>query len=321
MKAIWLEEQNLSFRDDIPIPRPGKGQALIQVDLAGVCSTDIELARGYYPFTGIPGHEFFGKVVDSPDDHSWVGKQVVGEINIYCGICLTCKSGLFRHCEDRKTLGIHAWNGAFAEYLVLPLENLHIVPDGVSGESAVFTEPLAAAYEIMEQTDISPGDHVLLIGAGRLGQLIASVIHLSGCELEVVTRHPRQQELIKLLNVPYIDECSILGKKYDIVIEATGTPSGFNLALEGVRPRGRIVLKSTYKGNIEVNFSRIVVDEITLIGSRCGSFVPALRLLAERKVDPCRLIDATYPLEQGITALEHASRPGALKVLIQPGAA
>ena len=188
-------------------------------------------------------------------------------------------------------------------------------------EVAVFTEPLAAAHEILEQTSLKTSDRVLVIGAGRLGQLIAAVIHGIGCQLDVVARHPRQRELLAGGNINVIGEDGIYTRKYDVVVEATGTAGGFELAMKSIRPRGRIILKSTYKGDLEVNFSRIVVDEITLIGSRCGSFEPALRLLAEGKIDPRQLIEATYSLDQGMTAFEHASRPGVLKVLLQPGEA
>jgi threonine dehydrogenase-like Zn-dependent dehydrogenase len=257
--------------------------------------------------------------VSSPDDPCWEGKRVVGEINIACGECEICKAGLFRHCERRKTLGIHDWNGVFAEYLVLPLINLHHIPDQIPNEMAVFTEPLAAAHEILEQTSLQPADQVLVIGAGRLGQLVATVIQQTGCGLDVIARHPKQRLLLAERSINTISD-EILGtRKYDVVVDATGSPEGFTLARKTVRPRGRIILKSTYKGNMQVDFSSIVVDEITLIGSRCGSFEPALKLLAEGKVDPLPLIEFVYPLEQGITAFEHAARPGALKVLLQPG--
>lgn len=318
MQSLWLENQVLTFREDLPIPVPGKDQAQIRLLLAGVCSTDLELVRGYYPFTGIPGHEFVGEVESSPDDSTWIGKRVVGEINIACTKCHTCLFGLPGHCENRKTLGIHDWDGVFAEYLVLPLSNLHVVPESVSTEMAVFTEPLAAAYEILEQTTILPSDRVLIIGAGRLGILAAMVIRQTGCELGVVVRHPKQTMLVEDLNIHSISEINIGSKKYDLVVEATGSIDGFRLATKCVRPRGRILLKSTYKGSADVDFSRIVVDEITIIGSRCGPFDPALQLLGDGKVDPRPLIDAIYPISRGINAFEQASNKGVLKILIRP---
>ena len=318
MEAVWLEDQTLSTRQDLPIPVPASGEALIHVRLAGICSTDLELVRGYYPFTGIPGHEFVGSVVSSPGDPSWIGRRVVGEINIACGECETCRSGLRRHCERRKALGIHGWNGAFADYLVLPLENLHPVPEGLPDETAVFTEPLAAACEILEQVDIGGIDRVLVIGAGRLGQLVAMMLRQTGCRLEVLTRHPKQRELLARLDIQTLIEDRLASRKYDLIIEATGSPDGLELASKIIKPRGVIVLKSTYEGDAQVNFSSMVVNEISLIGSRCGPFEPALKMMAEGKVDPRRLIDATYPLALGIAALEHASRPGVLKVLLKP---
>jgi len=319
MRSLWLEQQILTYRSEVPSPVPENGKALIRILLSGVCSTDLELVRGYYPFSGIPGHEFVGEVVSSPEDPSWIGKRVVGEINIACGYCDTCKSGLTRHCENRKTLGIYEWNGVFADYLVLPLINLHEVPQHVNNEMAVFTEPLAAAHEILEQTTINQNDRVLIIGAGRLGLLVAMVIQQTGCELEVITRHEKQSIFLEKRNIQTISEQNISSKKYDIVVEATGSVDGFAQACKSVCPRGRIILKSTYKGNSEVNFSGIVVNEVTLIGSRCGSFEPALRLLAEGKVDPLPLIEAIVPLEQGVNAFELAARPGVLKILIKPG--
>ena len=318
MRCLWLEQNTLAYRKDVPQPIKERGQALIRILLSGVCSTDLELVRGYYPFTGIPGHEFVGEVVDSPDDPSWIGMRVVGEINIACGKCATCKTGLTRHCKNRKTLGISSWNGAFADYLVLPLVNLHEVPPHVSNEMAVFTEPLAAAHEILEQTTINQTDRVLILGAGRLGLLVAMVIQQTGCRLEVVTRHEKQRKFLKVRNIQAISEHNIGSKKYDVVIDATGTMDGFIQACKSVLPRGRIILKSTYKGNAGINLSGIVVDEITMIGSRCGSFEPALKLLAESRVDPLPLVEATFPLEKGVNAFELAARPGVLKVLIKP---
>ncbi len=319
MHALWLENQKLELRRDVVEPVPAPGEALVRVKLAGVCSTDLELLRGYYPFTGIPGHEFIGEVVDSPSDPAWLHKRVVGEINIACGECEMCLSGFPRHCEKRRTLGIHEWNGTFAEYLVLPLENLHEVPASLADQAAVFTEPLAAAYEILEQVQINPRDKVLVIGAGRLGQLVVQVLKSTGCNLEVVARHPRQQQLLAERGITLTSEAGLGSKKFDIVIEATGTPEGFQAARESIRPRGTIILKSTYKGEMQVNFSEMVVNEIQLVGSRCGPFKPALGLLAREIVDPLPLIDATYPLSQGQEAVEHAGRPGALKILIQVG--
>ncbi len=317
MRGLWLENQHLSFCSDVPDPAPAKDQALIHMRLAGVCSTDLELVKGYYPFSGIPGHEFVGQVVRSPGDPTWEGKRVVGEINIACGSCDMCQRGLPRHCEHRRALGIHDWNGAFTEYLVLPIANLHEVPDRLPDQVAVFTEPVAAAYEILEQISLSRNERVLVIGTGRLGQLVAQVLQTSGCHLEAVSRNPKQQRLLIERNISTISSSELPSHRYDLVVEASGSPDGYALARQAVRPRGVIILKSTYKGQAQADFSSLVVDEVTLIGSRCGPFEPALKLLAEHKVDPLPLVEAIYPLEQGVQALEQAAQPGILKVLLQ----
>lgn len=317
MKALWLEDNALSFRDDIPIPVPTEGDALVRLLLAGVCSTDLELVRGYYPYTGIPGHEFVGEVMEAPGHPEWKGQRVVGEINLACGECQACLAGRQTHCQQRRVLGIKNCNGVFAETFVLPLVNLHCVGQDIPDEVVVFTEPLAAALEIQEQVTIHPDDHLLLIGAGRLGQLIAQSLAVIGVDIHVVARHPHQRELLAARQISVITDEEALAQEWDVVVEATGVPGGFELARRLVRPRGTIVLKSTYKGDMQVNFSAIVVDEITLIGSRCGPFEPALQLLAGGKVDPRALITARYSLPEGLLAFEHAAMPGALKVLIE----
>lgn len=322
MQALWLENLRLGFRDDIPVPVPGKGEALVRVRLTGICATDLELVRGYYPYTGVPGHEFVGDVVavasEGEAGKSWVGARVVGEINASCGSCESCLAGRPTHCENRTVLGIINRNGAFAEYLVLPLANLHRVPEDVPDESAVFTEPLAAALEIQQQVSILPTDRVLVVGAGRLGQLAAWTLKQTGCDLTVVARHNRQKALLDQQGIRSIEEDKIPVRKSDVVIEASGSPSGFELARRAVRPRGTIVLKSTYKGDLQANFSAIVVDEITLVGSRCGPFPPALRMLQSGLVEPTSLIDSRYPLSQGVHAFEQAAKSGVLKILLHP---
>ncbi|MBU1661877.1 MAG: alcohol dehydrogenase catalytic domain-containing protein [Chloroflexi bacterium] len=316
MQALWLENQTLSFRDDVPIPTPPEGEALIRVRLAGICSTDLELVRGYYPYAGIPGHEFVGDVV-AASDANWRGVRVVGEINASCGECQTCRAGHPTHCERRTALGIINRNGAFAEYLILPVKNLHRVPASIPYEIAVFTEPLAAALEIQEQVQIVPTDRVLVIGAGRQGQLIALTLALTGCDLQVVARHEYQRAALSACHIAAISEDAIPIRKMDVVVDAAGSPGGFELARKAIRPRGTIVLKSTYAGDLRVNFSSIVVDEITLVGSRCGPFEPALRLLESGLVDPRPLITARYPLSDGVSAFECAAKPGCFKVLLE----
>lgn len=315
MQSTWLEKQTLSLRD---VPRPRKdGEALIRVRLAGICGTDLELVRGYYPFTGIPGHEFVGEVVEASDT-SWVGKRVVGEINVSCGACEQCRSGRPTHCEKRTVLGIANRDGVHAEYTTLPLANLHLVPDSVPDDAAVFVEPLAAALEIQQQVHIQPTDRVLLIGAGRLGQLVAQTLALTGADLRVAARHPLQQKLLTGRRIQLIAENEIQPRRWDVVVEATGSPSGFELARQALRPRGTLVLKSTYRGEMTVNWSPFVVDEITIVGSRCGPFAPALRLLEKKEVDPTVLIAQRFPLSAALEAYETAKQPGKLKILLQP---
>lgn len=315
MRALWLEDQSLSLRE---IPRPEKpGEALIRTRLSGICGTDLELVRGYYPYTGVLGHEFVGEVVACPDE-SWLGARVVGEINAVCGGCEQCRGGRPTHCEQRTVLGIVGRDGVHAEYFSLPVENLHRVPENVPDEAAVFTEPLAAALEIQEQVHLRPGERVLLIGAGRLGQLIAQTLALTGCDLRVAARHPLQKTLLADRGIGLVSEEEVEPRRWDVVVEATGSPSGFDLARRALRPRGRLVLKSTYHGAMTVDWSPLVVDEITIIGSRCGPFAPALRLLARGEVDPTVLIGARCPLAQAVEAMEAARQPGALKVLLEP---
>ena len=315
MRALWLEDNKISLRD---IPQPHKiNEALIKIRKAGICSTDLELVKGYYPYTGILGHEFVGEVVEA-NDASWIGQRVVGEINAVCNKCEQCLNGRPTHCENRTVLGIVNRDGTFAEYTTLPIANLHRVPDSVSDEMAVFTEPLAAALEIQEQVQINPTDRVLLVGAGRLGQLIAQTLALTGCDLRVVARHAHQQDLLKKRGIRIISKEDIKPWRWDVVVEATGSPSGFSLARQAIRPRGTLVLKSTYKGELNVNFSSIVVDEINIVGSRCGPFEPALRLMESKQVDPTVLIMDEFELSDALKAFERAAGAGVLKVLVKP---
>jgi 2-desacetyl-2-hydroxyethyl bacteriochlorophyllide A dehydrogenase len=316
MNAVWLENRILKFRP-VPIPEPLSGEALVRVRAAGICSTDLELVKGYYPFTGVLGHEFVGEIVRSPDQPDREGERVVGEINAACGCCRTCLAGRPRHCENRTVLGIVNRNGAFADYLCLPNKNLFPVPESIRDDAAVFVEPLAAALEIREQVNILPSDRVLVLGAGRLGQLIAQTLALTGCRLLVVARHEKQKKLLEAHQISWIEEKNIPAHRFDIIIEATGSAVGFDLARRAVRPAGTIVMKSTYKGEIRVDFSSIVVDEITLVGSRCGPFQPALRLLENGRIDPSGLIEKRYFFKDAAEALEHAAQSGILKIIFQ----
>ena len=314
MNAVWLENNKIDLRDITQARKPE--EALIKIRKAGICSTDLELVKGYYPYTGVLGHEFVGEVIEA-DDASWIRQRVVGEINVLCNQCEQCLHGRPTHCEKRTVLGIVNRDGTFAEYTQLPIANLHRVSDSIPDEMAVFTEPLAAALEIQQQIQIKPTDRVLLVGAGRLGQLIAQTLALTGCNLRVVARHAGQQNLLKARGIRIIDEEDILPWRWDVVVEATGSPTGFALARKAIRPRGTLVMKSTYTGEISVNFSSIVVDEINIVGSRCGPFAPALRLMESRQVDPTVLIAQQFKLGDALKAFERAAETGVLKVLIQ----
>ena len=319
MIGLWLQDLGLSLRKDLPVPEPSEREALIKIDLAGICGTDLELLRGYYPFTGTPGHEFVGRVVAAPGAPGLVGQRVTGEITIACGECDSCRRGLQKHCLHSRTLGIRDYPGVFAEYCLLPVANLHRVPPSVSDEQAVFTEPLAAALEILDQVHILPTDRVAVIGAGRLGLLAAWCLSLTGCQLSVVARHQPSRDILKQWGVQAIDADQMASTSYDVVVEATGSADGLKMAANVVRPRGVIVLKSTYQGDITFNISAMVVNEVTLVGSRCGPFDGALRLLDSQRPDLSAMIAGIYPLEQGLAAFDLARQRGVLKVLVQPG--
>lgn len=319
MLAIVLDGE-LKLRNDCPVPEPSRGEALIRVQLAGICNTDLELLRGYHGFRGIPGHEFVGVVERHPDDR-WVGRRVVGEINIACGECENCRAGRRNHCSRGGAVGIRAYNGAFAEYLVLPIENLHQVPPEVPDDVAVFTEPLAAALEILYHVYIRPTDRVVILGDGKLGLLCAQVLALAPCELILVGRHPANLQLaerwdITTRQVSPGDDLPPGLDKADVVVDCTGSSAGLDAALRLVRPRGTVVLKSTYHGRANTDMTAVVVNELTLIGSRCGPFAPALHLLARGQVDVLPLIHARYPLADALEAFERATQRGTLKVLL-----
>lgn len=317
MKGIWLENRQLQLRADIPIPEPPPGEALVRVLRAGICNTDLELLRGYYPYTGVLGHEFVGVVEQGPEH--LINQRVVGEINAVCGHCRFCRSGQPTHCENRTVLGIVNRHGAFAEYLCLPVENLHPVPENVPTDIATFTEPLAAALEIQQQVTFSRDDRVLVVGDGKLGLLVAQTLALTGCQLLVVGRHPDKLAHLEARGIQTGLVDAVTDRAFDISVECTGNPEGFAIAQRSLRPRGTLVLKSTYAGKLSLDASALVVDEITLIGSRCGVFPPALKLLAEEKVDVKPLIHTSYPLTEALTAFETAQHRGVLKVLLVIG--
>ncbi|MEJ5198875.1 MAG: alcohol dehydrogenase catalytic domain-containing protein [Anaerolineae bacterium] len=317
MRAL-LCDNGLRYDPVYPDPQPTPGEALVRVRLAGLCSTDRELVAGYMGFRGVLGHEFVGEVVEAADA-SWIGQRVVGDINAACYRCETCLAGRHTHCPNRTTLGIAGRDGAFAEYLTLPLPNLYRVPPTVPDERAVFTEPLAAACEILEQVSIRPTDRVIVVGDGRLGLLSAAVLRLTGADLLLVGRHAEKLAIAQAWGVAtQVGADGLPERRADVVVECTGRPAGFELARRLLRPRGTLVLKSTYHGEPAVNLSALVVDEITLVGSRCGPFAAALRLLEAGLVDPTPLIAARYRLEDGAEAFDLAFERGALKVLLEP---
>lgn len=317
MKGLWLENQQLHLKSELPIPEPPEGEALVRVLQAGICNTDLELVRGYYPYTGIIGHEFVGIVEKGPENLR--DRRVVGEINTSCGECRFCKSGQPTHCENRTVLGIVNRNGAFAEYLSLPVKNLHLIPDNVSTDVATFTEPVAAALEIQDQIKITPNDRILVVGDGKLGQLVAQTLALTGCELLAIGRHREKLENLEARGIQTGFADAVTDGRFDIAVECTGNPDGFAIARRALRPRGILVLKSTYAGDLTLDASSLVVDEITLIGSRCGPFDKAIAALSENKLDVKPLIHARYPLDEAIAAFAHAQHQGVLKVLLEIG--
>jgi threonine dehydrogenase-like Zn-dependent dehydrogenase len=317
------------------VPRPRPGWALIRVRLAGICNTDIELLRGYHAFRGTPGHEFVGEVVEvngvSPRERArWLNRRVTGEINVTCSAygyrpaCEFCRRGLKTHCARRTVLGIVAHDGAFAEYLTLPLENLHRVPDSVTDERAVFVEPLAAACEILEQLNVKRFREAAVLGDGKLAQLIARVLRTALPRVVMYGKHQKKLALARRARIATkrlsgnASDAKRLKESYDLVVEATGSPTGLALAQHITKPRGTLVLKSTFHGAAPVETWPIVVKEITVVGSRCGPFAKAIALLRSGKVDPTPLITRTFPLEQAPTAIQFAHRPGVMKVLLKP---
>lgn len=309
-EALRLEERPLA---------PGAGRARLRVLLAGICSTDLQILRGYMAFRGVPGHEVVGVVEEGPAD--LVGRRVVAEINFACGACAACRAGLGRHCPTRDVMGILRADGAFAEQVLVPPANLHPVPDGVSDEEAVFAEPLAAAFQVLEQVHVRPGSSAVVLGDGKLGLLVALVLHSAGARVTCVGRHAHKLEHLRRAGVAVAlasDEAALPGERADLVVEATGSRDGLERAMALVRPRGTLVLKSTVADAHQLSLAPLVIDEVTVVGSRCGPFAPALAALAARRVDVRPLVEAVYPLDEGPSAVAHAARSGALKVLLRP---
>ena len=314
MRAVEFTDK-VVFRTDYPAPRAVAGEAIVQVILAGICRTDIEITRGYMGFHGVMGHEFVGRVIQGPP--RWKDKRVVAEINCVCGQCDMCTSGLSNHCRNRTVLGIAGRDGAFADRLSVPVRNLHEVPSSVTDEEAALVEPLAAAFQLVRQIRFDAGQKVVVLGDGRLGQMVSRVLAGRCPSLVLVGKHPEKLELAERVHVQTALVKDFLARHdADIVVDATGTVDGFELACRTVRPRGILALKSTYAGSQPVNLAPLVIDEITLIGSRCGPFPDALAALARGEVDLGNLISCHMPLESAPEALELAGSGKAMKVLL-----
>ena len=318
MKALRLDG-NLRFVRDAAVPQR-EGEALVKVICAGICNTDLEIVKGYSNFHGTPGHEFVGRVVESPDS-ALVGARVVGEINAGCGVCGDCARGDSRHCASRTVLGIKNRDGAFAEFLSLPPRNLIRLPDVITNEAGIFVEPLSAALNILEQVSIKTSDRIALIGDGKLAQLIVLTLSRTGAALSVIGRHAEKLEIAKEFGADHVylenTAISLLDERYDIVIEASGSPDGLTTALAIVRPRGMVILKSTHHGVTPVDTSQVVVNEITIVGSRCGRFQRAIEMLPTCQEKLIRLISGRFTLDEGIRAFEAAAAPQNVKVILQ----
>jgi threonine dehydrogenase-like Zn-dependent dehydrogenase len=315
MRALVFN-QTLSFQPRHKDPVASAGDTLIKVLQAGVCSTDLEITKGYMGFAGVLGHEFVGQVVESAQK-DLVGQRVVGEINVVCGRCDLCLSGLSSHCRNRSVLGILNHDGAFADFVRLPAMNLHVVPKNVDNDQAVFIEPLAAAFQVLKQIQLDGRKWVTVLGDGRLGLLCAQVLRNAGCPVRLIGKHPSKLAMCEKWGIRSRLLADIQPRHdQDVVVDCTGTAAGFEMAMQTVRPRGTIVLKSTVAAGKSLNLAPLVIDEIQVIGSRCGPFREALRALSEKSVDVVSLISKRMKLEQGVEAFEHANRPGVLKVLL-----
>lgn len=315
MKAIVLDGKRLIL-SDVAVPDPGQDEALIRILYAGICNTDLELARGYMDYQGILGHEFVG-IVEKANQPDLVDRRVVGEINIGCGLCSWCRKGLERHCIERSVLGILNKSGVMTEYISLPVKNLHTVAEELSDECAVFVEPLAAAFEISEQLQIEPDQEILILGDGKLGQLIARVLRLTGAEITVTGKHTEKLQKLAKYGIKTNQNNNSILKSYPVVIEATGSAAGLQQALRHVAPRGTVILKSTTADRFQIDLAPLVINEVMLLGSRCGPFAPALRALQNELVAVEDLITGIYDITDFQEAFALAQQPGSLKVLIK----
>jgi threonine dehydrogenase-like Zn-dependent dehydrogenase len=309
-------DKTLAFDPHHAEPDAAQGDTLLRVRQAGICATDLEIAKGYMGFRGILGHEFVADVVSSPDK-DLVGQRVVGEINVVCGRCDLCLSGLSTHCRNRSVLGILNHDGAFADFVRLPRTNLHVVPKTVDDDSAVFVEPLAAAFQVLKQVQLDSRKWVTVLGDGRLGLLVAQVLRETGCQIRVIGKHSQKLGLCEKWSIRARSVMDIVPRHdQDVVVECTGSAGGIELALQMVRPRGVVVLKSTVATGKPLNLAPAVIDEVQIIGSRCGPFREAIAALTEKRIDVASLIHRRMKLEQGVEAMDLAARPGVLKVLL-----
>jgi threonine dehydrogenase-like Zn-dependent dehydrogenase len=316
MRALLLDRE-LSLRTDYPDPAPASGESIVRVRMAGICGTDLELARGYMSYRGVPGHEFVGEVTDTRTS-ALAGRRVVGEINAACGRCERCLAGLGRHCPNRTVLGILGRDGAFADYLRLPDENLIPVPRSIPDEMAVFVEPVAAIYEIFEQTSLRRDRKIAVLGAGRLGSLAAMVLRAEDYVVVVAGRRRERLDRLAALGLEVELQDRLEPASFDVVLDCTGQSAGFNREIELVSPRGKLILKSTAAAGAMLNLAAAVVNEVTILGSRCGRFAPAIAALAAGKLDPRPLISAIYPLDDALAAFAAADDPSNFKVLLKP---
>lgn len=316
MRSLLARNGKLEFITDHPDPRRRSGEALVRVRMAGVCNTDIEILKGYMGFQGVLGHEFVG-IVEEADSPGLVGKRVVGEINCGCGACEACRRGMERHCAERTVLGIFRRDGAFADLLTLPERNLHLVPDEVPDEEAVFTEPLAAAFEILDQVPIKGSDRVAVLGDGKLGLLVAQVIATTGCRLVTLGKHASKLAILSRLGLRAEAAALNTEHNFDCVVDCTGSEAGLEAACDRTRPRGTVVLKSTVAGRSAIHLSGIVIHELTIVGSRCGLFAPAIEALRAKQVRTAPLVGARYPFSRAMEAMEKALERGMLKVLLE----
>jgi alcohol dehydrogenase len=310
--AIFIENKQILARQ-VDVPQRPPGFALIQMRVAGICNTDLELQRGYYGFSGIPGHEFVGQVI-AADTASLVGQRVVGDINLACGHCKFCAMSLGRHCEARTVLGIVKHPGAFAEFLTLPERNLRRVPEEITDEQAVFTEPLAAACEILEQVALPYGAEVAVLGDGKLGLLIAQTLLAHGALVTIYGHHPEKLKIAQRAGAVVGDSAI---RHFAFVVDSTGSAEGLRRAVQMVRPRGTVIMKSTVHEEVKMDMAPVIVNEITLLGSRCGLFDPALALLSAGKIDTASLLSAEFPLSEAPAAFAKAAERGILKVLLR----